>query len=142
MQCETFFDASCTFILLAAEVPVIIICLKISLYLNMQARFVACCCLRPYFLWPDSPSGPRPPIVQVARSHSDSSGREISPSQRPLPHNAKHFVPPSGFEPAIQASVRSQTQALDSADTGIWNVLFQKRVYLTTLSPSEVMQRR
>jgi hypothetical protein len=25
-----------------------------------------------FFLWPDTPSGPRPPIVEVSRSHSDT----------------------------------------------------------------------
>ena len=68
-------------------------------------------------------------IHEVSRSHStshhsrqDSSGRVISPSQRPSPDNTQHsqqtdIYAPTGFEPTISASVRLQTHALDSADT-------------------------
>jgi len=53
----------------------------------------------------------------------DSSGRVISPSQRPLPHNTQHSQEtdthvPVGFEPTIPASERPQTYALDRAATG------------------------
>jgi len=35
-----------------------------------------------------------------------------------LPHNTQTSVPPAGFEPAIAASDRPQTDALDHAATG------------------------
>jgi hypothetical protein len=48
----------------------------------------------------------------------------ISPSQRPLPDNTQHqqetdIHNPVGFEPAIPASERPQTHALDRAATRI-----------------------
>jgi len=49
----------------------------------------------------------------------------INLKQRPLPdntqniHNRQTSIPPAGFEPAITASERSQTQALDRVVTGI-----------------------
>jgi len=66
-------------------------------------------------------------IHEVSRSHTtthhsrwDSSGRVISPSQRPLPDNIQHSLqismPPVGFE--LTASGR-RTYALDRAATGI-----------------------
>jgi hypothetical protein len=52
-----------------------------------------------------------------------SSGRLISPTQRPLSENTQHSqetsMPQAGFEPAIPASERPQTHALDRAATGI-----------------------
>ena len=45
----------------------------------------------------------------------DSFGRGIGPSQRHLPVNTQH---PVGFEPAIPASERPQTHALDRVATG------------------------
>jgi hypothetical protein len=77
--------------------------------------------------------------VQVSRSHTrrhthphtqntqtrlDSSGRGISPTQRPLPdntntHKGQTSMSPAVFEPAIQASERPQTYALDRAATAI-----------------------
>jgi hypothetical protein len=56
----------------------------------------------------------------------DSSGRVISPSQRPLPTEDnttyKHrqtSMPTAGFEHAIPATKQPQTYALDRAATGI-----------------------
>jgi hypothetical protein len=57
----------------------------------------------------------------------DSSGRLISPSQRPLPtqdntayrHNRQTYMPRVGFEPATPATKWPQTYALDRAATGI-----------------------
>jgi hypothetical protein len=59
--------------------------------------------------------------------HTDSSGRVISPSQRPLPtqdnttykHKKQISMSSAGFEPAILATKRPQTYALDRAATGI-----------------------
>jgi hypothetical protein len=65
---------------------------------------------------PNSPSGPGPPQYRGFTNHTqthhtrqDSSGRVISPMQRPLPDNTQHLnrqtsVPPVGFVPAIPAS--------------------------------------
>ena len=49
---------------------------------------------------------------------TDSSGRVISSSQRPLPDNTQHtpqtdIHAPVGFEPAVSAGERPQTYALD-----------------------------
>ena len=48
---------------------------------------------------------------------SPNTGRVIRPSQRPLPDNSRQSkqisMPPAGFEPAIPASHRPQTHALD-----------------------------
>jgi len=55
----------------------------------------------------------------------DFPGRGIGQSQIPLPakHTKpttdRHPCPQAGFEPAIPASERSQTHALDCAATGI-----------------------
>jgi hypothetical protein len=59
-------------------------------------------------------------IVEASRSHSFrySSGRVISPTQRPLiidnTHKRQISMPPAGFKPTIP-----QTHALDRAATGI-----------------------
>jgi hypothetical protein len=68
-------------------------------------------------------------IIEILKSHtkqtqSDSSGRGIGPSQRPLSDNTQHSQETdvhaqAGFEPAIQASERPQTYALDRAVTEI-----------------------
>ena len=76
------------------------------------------------------PSGPGGLLIHdVSRSHttthhsrSDSSGRVISSSQRPLPDNTQHSQQtdihvPVGFDPTISAGARQQTYALDSAAT-------------------------
>jgi hypothetical protein len=74
--------------------------------------------------------GQGPLIVEISRSHSDtphwydSSGRVISPTQRPLPNNTQHsqetdIHAPARFEPTFPASERPQTHALDSATAGI-----------------------
>jgi hypothetical protein len=88
-------------------------------------------CLFVYF-WRNSP----PPQVgqgllihEVSRSHTttyhsrkDSSGRVISPTQRPLPGNTQHSrqasMPPVGFEPTIAAGKRPHNYALDCAAAG------------------------
>ena len=63
------------------------------------------------------------------RTHAHASGRaplvESSTGRRDLyqttrnTHNRQTAMPPAGFEPAIPASERPQTKALDSAATGI-----------------------
>jgi hypothetical protein len=54
-----------------------------------------------------------------------SSGRVISPTQRPLPDNRQHSqktsTPLAGLEPEIPASERQHTHALDSTATEIGN---------------------
>ena len=78
---------------------------------------------------PPPPVGHALLIHEVSRSHAtthrsryDSSGRVISPSQRPLPDNTQHSqqtsMPRVGFEPKISAGERPQTHALDRAATG------------------------
>ena len=70
-------------------------------------------------------------IHEVSRSHVtmhnswyDSSGWQLTLSQRPLPdntyntHNRQKSVPSVGFEPTISAGERPQTYALDRAATG------------------------
>jgi len=61
--------------------------------------------------------------TQTHHTRQDSSGRVISPTQRPLPDNTQHSqqtsMPPEGFEPTIPASERPQTHALDRAASGI-----------------------
>ena len=58
-------------------------------------------------------------------SEQDSSGRVISPIHGPVPNNTQHSqqtdisMPPAGFELAIAATERPQTDALDRAATGI-----------------------
>ena len=76
-----------------------------------------------------APSGLGPPhcrcftiaLRQITRY--DSSGRVISPAQRPPPDNKQHSrdtsMPPAGFEPTNPASEWSQIHALDPAVTGI-----------------------
>jgi hypothetical protein len=61
----------------------------------------------------------------------NSSGREIGPSQRPLPDNTQHsqetdIHDPGGIWTAIPASERPQTHALDRTATGIFFVLLAK----------------
>ena len=55
-------------------------------------------------------------------NRATSSGRVISPTQRPLPDNTQHSQEtdthaPAGFESAITGSERIQTHALDRAAT-------------------------
>jgi len=59
---------------------------------------------------------------QTHQTRYDSSGREISPKQRPLLDNTQHSqtsMPQAGFEPTIPASEWPQTHTLDRAATGI-----------------------
>jgi hypothetical protein len=82
-----------------------------------------------YFLWRSSPQWVRASLskfhdhTQTHHIRQDSSGRVISPSQRPLPDNTRHsqkiFMPPVGFEPAVPTSERPKTHALDRAASGI-----------------------
>jgi len=68
-------------------------------------------------------------LHSVTLSNTPTSGRnpldEGSARRRDLyltkhnTHNRQTSVPPAGFEPAIPASERSQTHALDRAATGI-----------------------
>ena len=41
-------------------------------------------------------------------------------------------MPPAGFEPAIQASERLKTHALDREVTGIWTILLNETGVLMT----------
>jgi hypothetical protein len=82
--------------------------------------------------------------VEISWSHTtrhtrqDSSGRVISPSQRPLPtqgnttykHKRQTSIPSAGFEPAILATKRPQTYALDLAVTGISNYFWYSSKFL------------
>ena len=62
-------------------------------------------------------------IVDVSRSHTDTHFQQdvfewvISPSQRPLKQKGRTSLPSAGFEPAIPASKRLQTYALDRTAT-------------------------
>jgi hypothetical protein len=67
-------------------------------------------------------------VVEVSRSHSDALHSlrllwTISPKQRPLPNNSQHSqetsMPPAGFELAIPASERPQTNTLERPASGI-----------------------
>jgi hypothetical protein len=77
------------------------------------------------------PIGPRPPLsrlhdhTQTLSTRLDARGRVISPTQRLVTDNAQHSqetetsMPLVGFEPAIPASERPKTHAIDRAVTGI-----------------------
>jgi len=80
-----------------------------------------------------APSGPGPQYRGFTNTHNtrqDSSGREISPTQRPLRdsiniHKKQILTSPVGFEPAIPASVRPQTHGLDRKATSTGDMLLQ-----------------
>jgi hypothetical protein len=85
------------------------------------------------FLARQPPVGHSLLIHEVSRSHTtthhsrqDSSGRVISPSQRPLPDNTQHSRQTSmqsvGFEPTISAAERPQNYASHRTSTGTGNV--------------------
>ena len=76
--------------------------------------------------------GPRPPHLKVTQRHTivgrtppPHPGRGIGPSHTPRPDNIHEtykiqtFMPLAGFEPAVPASDRPQTVALDRSATGI-----------------------
>ena len=81
----------------------------------------------------DSPTGPSPAVwlYKVPRSHSDTPhsvgflwmsdqpDAETSTWQHTKLITDRHPCPPVGFEPAVPASERPQTHALDGAATGI-----------------------
>jgi len=80
----------------------------------------------------------------VALRHSalQSVGRRvISPSQRPLPDNTRYThksqisTPPAGFEPAIPASERPQTHALDRPATGVSSLFCISYKFCTVCKP-------
>jgi len=64
---------------------------------------------------------------ETQRNHTrwDFSVPMISPTQRPPPDDTQHSqetsMPTVGFEPAIPASERRQTDALDGAATRVGN---------------------
>jgi len=71
-------------------------------------------------------------IVEVSRSHiirhtqlvriiltSDQLGAEAATYTTHNPHNARTSMPSAGFEPAIPATQRLQTDALDRTAAGI-----------------------
>jgi len=58
----------------------------------------------------------------------------ISPSQEPLLDNTQHSqetesMPPVGFEPAVPASERKQTHALDRTGCVIGTISFYKTLF-------------
>ena len=80
---------------------------------------------------------------QTTTQHSryDSSGREISSSQRALPDN-RHYLQqttmsPVGFEPTISASERPQTYTLDCSANGtglhLLSLIYKNNVLLLLL---------
>lgn len=74
-----------------------------------------------------APSGQRPPFfLEASRSHSETpdSVRLLRTSDHNTQHLEQTSMPPGRFEPAIPASKRPQTHALDHAATAIsklWN---------------------
>jgi hypothetical protein len=75
---------------------------------------------------PNAPGPPHCPGLTITHRHTTLgrtlSGREISPSQRLTIHNTQKrqtSVPLAGFEPAIPASERPQTVAVDRAAAAI-----------------------
>ena len=69
--------------------------------------------------------------TQTHHTRYDSSGQVIGSTRRPLPDSTQHpqetgiHAPPTGFEPAIPVSERSQTHPLDRVATGIGSFLVQ-----------------
>ena len=61
--------------------------------------------------------------TQAQHAQSDSYGRVIGPSHRPVPDKTQHSrdtsMPPAGFETYIPASQRPHTRVLDCAAIGI-----------------------
>jgi hypothetical protein len=90
--------------------------------------------------------GPSPPPLRFLNhteldTRYESSGRVISPLQRPLhtqntthKHKSRTFMPSGGFEPAIPATKRPQTYALDRAATRIGHS--RKLKFICTLCTS------
>jgi hypothetical protein len=84
-----------------------------------------------YFLAREPPVGQEPLIIEVSRSHSDTphlvgllrtGDRTDAETSTCTAHNYRKTqtsMPPAEFEPAIPASERPQTHALDRAATGI-----------------------
>jgi hypothetical protein len=78
-------------------------------------------------------------LIWTHHNRQDSSGRVISPTQRPLPDNTHKrpiSMPPTRFEAIIPESERPQTYALDHAATGI-DVLW---TYVTCTSSSTCLK--
>jgi hypothetical protein len=80
--------------------------------------------------------------AQTHHSQYGSSGRVISPSQRPLPDNTQtqetYPCPPPhpvGFEPTISASARRKAHTLDRAAAGIGSVVTPFSSCLLTSDP-------
>ena len=98
-------------------------------------------CLRSsvYFWRNSTPADQGILIHEVYRSHTttqhsrqDSSGRVISSSQRPLPHNTQQIsTTPVEFEPTISADKRPQTYALDRTVTGTGSLDITRRISST-----------
>ena len=105
-----------------------------------------------FFLARKPPVGQDLLIHEDSRSHTiphhsrqNSSGRVISPSQRPLPDNTQHsqqtdiHIPPMGFEPTSSAGERQQTYALDRAATGTSTLYEQLNVINEALITSFIV---
>ena len=76
---------------------------------------------------------------------SDQSDQETSTWQHNT-HNRQTSVAPAGFEPAIPASERPETRALDRAATGIGSMQLlvdsidsKKNIYLMDSQPTEMV---
>ena len=102
--------------------PIIVLNKIISLYLLRNYNF--------FFHGPTAPSGSRPPHCRgfmITVRHSTLGRTPLdkwSARRRDLyltihnPHKRQTSMPPAGFAPAIPASGRPQTHALDRAATG------------------------
>jgi hypothetical protein len=77
--------------------------------------------------------------TQTRHTRWDSSGRVISPTHTihmTIHNNQKRqtSMPPAGFEPAIPASERQETDALDAAATGIgFFHIYCAKVFVSTI---------
>jgi hypothetical protein len=93
------------------------------------------------------------PILDVSRSNTthhirqDSSGRVISPLQRPLPDNIrrhkKHPWPPAEFEPTVSVGKWLQTYALERAGTwtGSWSISWNQQLDFCIVSYYRCLRR-
>jgi hypothetical protein len=87
-------------------------------------------------------------VITHNYTRQDSSGRVISPSQRPLPtqdnatykHKRQTSMPRAGFEPATPATKRRQTYAYPCQGPNPINAL--RPIYLTSISMLSLLRTR
>jgi len=98
-------------------------CVYVCVRLCVRVRMCVCVCV---LHGATAPSEPGPPHYRGSLSHSDTPHLEECPGQRiglylttHNTHNRQTSKHPAAFEPAIPASERPQTHALDHAATGI-----------------------